>query len=105
MANYLLAYHGGSMPETEAAQAEVMAAWGKWFGELGAAVVDSGNPVGQARTIASSGATTDGGGANPVTGYSIIKADNIESAVAMAAGCPVLRDGASIEVAETFNVM
>jgi hypothetical protein len=105
MANYLLAYHGGKMPETEAEQAVVMAAWGKWYGELGAAVVDGGNPVGQTRTIASSGATTDGGGANPVSGYSIIKADNLDAAVAMAKGCPVLAGGGSIEVAETFDVM
>ena len=36
MANYVLVYKGGSgMAQTEAEQAAVMAAWGKWFGELG----------------------------------------------------------------------
>jgi hypothetical protein len=29
MANYLLAYHGGGMPETEEARARVMGAWGQ----------------------------------------------------------------------------
>ena len=35
MAKFILAYHGGGMPETEAEQAAVMAAWGAWFGNLG----------------------------------------------------------------------
>jgi hypothetical protein len=103
--NYLLAYHGGAMPETDAQRAQVMAAWEKWMGQVGAGLVDGGNPVGQTKTIASSGAVSDGGGANPVSGYSIIKADNLAAAVALAKGCPILLGGGSIEVAETFNVM
>ncbi len=105
MSSYLLAYHGGSMPQTEEARGQVMAAWGKWYGDLGAAVVDGGNPIGQASTITSGGMVTKGGGANPVSGYSIIKADSMDAAVEMAKGCPVLQGGGSIEVAETFNVM
>ena len=45
MANYLLTYYGGGMPEGEAEQAQVMQAWGAWFGELGDSVVDAGNPT------------------------------------------------------------
>src|SRR4051794_10127446 len=37
MAKFLLTYTGGSMPETEAAQAQAAEAWGVWFGQLGAA--------------------------------------------------------------------
>ena len=52
MAKYVLVYYGGSMPETEAEQAAVMKAWGEWFGGLGAAVVDGGNPFsGQVNTV------------------------------------------------------
>jgi hypothetical protein len=105
MAKYLLVYHGGSMPEGEEAQAKVMAAWGAWFQNLGPALADGGNPVSQTRTIASDGSVSAGGGANPSTGYSLIEADGIDAAVALAKGCPVLSGGASIEVAETFNVM
>lgn len=50
MAKYLLAYQGGAMPETQEEQARVMAAWGRWYEGLGAAVVDPGSPVGAART-------------------------------------------------------
>ena len=104
MANYLLVYHGGRMPESPEEGAKVMQAWTDWFGVLGAAVVDAGNPVSQVRTIAANGAVSDGG-VNPSSGYSVIKADNLDAAVALAKGCPVLQGGASIEVAETFAAM
>ncbi len=105
MANYLLAYHGGSMAQDPAARAKVNAAWGKWFQDLGPAVVDGGNPVAKAKTISRSGAVSDGGGSNPVSGYSVIKADSLDAAVKLAKGCPVIQSGGSVEVAETFAAM
>ena len=105
MAVYLLAYHGGGMPETEKETARVMAAWGKWYQKLGKAVVDGGNPIGQTQTIASTGRVTKGGGKNPITGYTVIKAKDIATASKLAKGCPVLKSGGSIEVCETFDVM
>jgi hypothetical protein len=105
MANYLLAYHGGGMADTKEEQDRVMAAWGAWYQKLGPAVVDGGNPIGHARTIDSGGAVTDGGGANPVSGYTIVRAGNLDEAVVLAEGCPVLLSGGSIEVGETFDVM
>ena len=43
------------MPESEADQAKAMEAWMGWFGSLGAAVVDGGNPFSQGRTIEADG--------------------------------------------------
>ncbi len=102
--NYLLVYHGGAMPESEEETKQVMQAWTDWFGTLGDKLVDGGNPVSQVKTIGSDGAVRDGT-VNPPTGYSIIKADSLEAAVALAKGCPVLLGGASVEVAETFAAM
>jgi hypothetical protein len=104
MSKYLLAYHGGSMPESESEQAAVMAAWGEWFASLGDAVADGGAPVGAATTIAADGSTSAGGGANPVSGYSLVTATDLDSAVALAKGCPILTAGGSIEVAETIEM-
>ena len=92
------------MPETEAEQQAVMAAWGAWFSELGASVVDGGNPFGPSSTVASNGQTTSGT-ASGLTGYSVITADNLDAASAMAKHCPVLSSGGSVEVYETFDVM
>jgi hypothetical protein len=105
MTTYLLAYHGGGMPATEDERSKVMAQWGQWFGALGPSLVDGGNPVGQTRTIAPGGSVSDGGGANPVSGYSVIRADSMDAAVAMARDCPLLASGGRIEVCETFATM
>jgi len=104
MAKYLYAYRGGGMAETEEAQQAVMAAWGKWFEELGPAIVDGGNPFGPSATVKPGGATEPHGGAG-LSGYSIVSADSLEAAAKMAVGCPVLTDGGSVEVYETFDVM
>jgi hypothetical protein len=94
------------MPATEAERGKVMEAWGAWFGRLGDAVVDPGNPFAQhAKTIGSDGGVHDGAVGTQATGYSIIKADSIKAAVDLAKGCPVLQSGAKITVYETFPAM
>ena len=40
-----------------------------------------------------------------VTGYTILKADSLDAATALAKGCPVLEGGGQISVFETFNIM
>jgi hypothetical protein len=105
MAKYLLVFHGGGMPETDEEQQRVMAAWTDWYGALGAAVADPGNPIGRTMTIASDGAVSEGGGANPASGYAVIESGSIDEAVAASKGCPILASGGSVEVAETFDVM
>ena len=57
MSDFVLLYHGGSMPDTEEAQKQASEAWGAWFGSLGAAVKDPGNPMAGVRTIAADGAS------------------------------------------------
>jgi hypothetical protein len=105
MNTYLLSYHGGRMPESEAEQAKIMDAWTAWYDQLGSHIVDGGNPIGQMTTIGSDGSMQMGGGPNPVSGYTIISADSMNEAVEMSRTCPVLAGGGSIEVGETFNVM
>jgi hypothetical protein len=104
MATYVLAYSGGEgMANTPEAQAAAMAAWGAWFGSMGASVVDGGNPFGPASTV--TGGKVTAGGASKLTGYSVITADGLDAAVALAKGCPVLASGGTVEVYETINMM
>jgi hypothetical protein len=104
MAKYLLLYRGGSMPETEAAQAAAMKAWDDWFHQIGSAVADGGNPFSAASThIAADGAV--GGDVQAASGYSILEADSLDAATTLAKGCPVLQGGATIDVYETLEVM
>lgn len=105
MPKYVFTYHGGNPPASEEEGAKVMDAWMGWFGSLGAAVADAGNPTGASSTVASDGSVSSGGGANPVTGYSLINADSLDAAVAMAKTCPQLASGGSVEVSETIDIM
>jgi hypothetical protein len=106
MANFVLLYTGGGMPETEAEQAAVLQAWGVWYGKVGSAVVDGGNPFTPvAKSIASNGTVSDGPVGTMATGYTIIKADSLDAAVEMAKSCPILQGGGQITVYETFPVM
>ena len=99
MAKFLLITRGGSMPESPEEGAKVMRAWTDWFTKIGDAIVDPGNPVSRVRTIAADG-SVGSGDAHSVTGYTIINADDLDAAVALAKGAP-LDGGMSIEVAET----
>ena len=106
MANFVLLYTGGNGPQSEAEVAASIKAWMDWFGSLGSAVVDGGNPFTPiAKSIASNGTVSDGPVGTLATGYSIVKADSLDAAVQMAKGCPQLQSGGQISVYETFPVM
>ncbi|MGD1119762.1 MAG: YciI family protein [Dehalococcoidales bacterium] len=103
MAKYLLTYYGGKM-ETDPKKAEQsMAKWMKWFKDLGKAVVDSGNPTQAGKIVSSSG--TKSVGPKSVTGYSIIQADSLDAALAMAKSCPQIAAGGEIEVDTIMPMM
>ena len=103
MGKYVLAYKGGSMAATEAEQAAAMQQWMGWFGELGAAVLDGGNPFGSSISVGTDGAQTVVA-ANGLTGYSILEADSVEAAATLAKGCPVLGNGGTVEVYEALDM-
>jgi len=98
MGKYLLTYTGGAMAQTDEERQAVMAAWGQWFGTLGSAIVDPGNPCGESRSL---GATSGAG----LTGYTVLSADSLDAATELATGCPVLTNGGGVEIYETFDVM
>ena len=98
MANYIFAYSGGNGVAADEAERDAqMARWGQWFGQLGPAVVDGGSPTGTAKTVGRGGSVSDGG-SRGLTGYSIVSADSLDSAVELAKGCPVLEVGGAVDV-------
>ncbi|HVQ91882.1 MAG TPA: hypothetical protein VMU51_12685 [Mycobacteriales bacterium] len=100
MAKFVYVYTGGQMADTPQAQEQAMQAWGAWFGALGDAVTDMGNPFGAGVTV-SSGGTADGADSK-ATGYSIVTADSLADAAAKADGCPVLQSGGTVEIFEAI---
>ncbi len=99
MPDFMIAYHGGKMPDTPEEGAKAMAAWGAWYEMLGERVVNPGSPVGMSKTVTAHG-VADNGGSNPLSGFTVLRADNIEEACALAAQNPMVMDGSgSAEVA------
>jgi hypothetical protein len=105
MSMYLLAYHGGSLPEDDEEKASATSAWNAWYERLGEAVVDAGNPIARIATIFADGSASEHGTVDPVSGYTILEARDMEAAIEMARGCPNLASGGWIEVGETLEVM
>ena len=104
MPKFIFAYHGGGMPETPEEGARMMAAWQSWLGGMGGSCADMGNPVGMSKTV-SSGGVEDNGGANPLSGFTILRADDIDAACKMASGCPMVADGSgTAEVAPIIEM-
>lgn len=97
MANYVLAFRSApdrAMPEG------AEQAWGAWFGELGSAIADRGNRTGKVARLDAAGSSP---GAEGLSGYIVVSADDMDSAVALAKGCPGLANGVSVEVAEVVD--
>jgi hypothetical protein len=102
MANYVFAYSGGrGVAADEAERNAQYAQWRQWFAELGPAIVDSGAATGAAKTVGPGGSLSDGG-SRGLSGYSIVSADGLDSAVELAKGCPVLEIGGAVDVYEAI---
>ncbi len=99
MTKFLFVYYGGIMAPTPAQQKKSMDAWMKWFGSLGKAVVDMGAPTKPGKVVSKAGARA-AGAANLVTGYTIVQANNLDSALAMAKSCPIMGEGGKIAISE-----
>lgn len=102
MPHFIFAYHGGKRPEGDAEIAAEIARWEGWFDSIGGSIVDPGNPVGPSKLVSANG-IVDHGGANPISGYTIIQTTGMDSAIEIARACPIMGSG-SIEVAEIHEV-
>jgi len=80
-------------------QEDATAAWMEFRTTLGDQVLDFGNPVFEASSLGTCDDSTRLGG------YSFVTADDLESAVALAKGCPVLSRGGGVEVGEITEIM
>ncbi len=81
----------------------MMVKWKGWIAELGDTMVNPGTPMGMSRTVSSAGVTDDGG-PNPLSGYSILKAESMDVALELAKECPFLEMEGTIEVAQAMEM-
>ena len=105
MAKFVLVFTGGGMPESEEEQAKVLAAWGAWYEDLGDAVVDPGNPFSPVtKNIASDRTVSNGPIGTQSSGYTILQATSMDSAVGMAKKCPMLDGNGQITIYEALDM-
>lgn len=95
MKKFAFVYYGSLKPGDVSPEEmeKVMEAWKTWFGSMGDKVVDGGNPFGpDGMSVTASGSDSIPADMWPAKGYSIINADDMNAAVEMAKGCPMLGD-------------
>lgn len=90
MAKYVLSYR---VPADYVPGAETAAEWQAWFGGMGSALVDVGNAVTDYGSLGEVG-----GSGSRMVGYSVVSAEDMDSALALAEECPALRVGGGVEV-------
>ena len=103
MAQYIITYIGGNQPASEEEGKQHMAKYMGWLSGLGEAAVSPMNPFGSTHTIGSDGSVEEGSKIS-MSGYTVIEADSIEDAIAVAKDCPFLDMGGSLEVSELIQM-
>ena len=96
MAKYVFSFR---VPSDYRPNAGTPAEWQTWFGGLGSALVDVGNAV---TDYASLGDV--GGSGSRMIGFSVVSAEDMDSALALAKDCPALRAGGGVEVGPVMEV-
>lgn len=101
MSKFFLAFRGG-MPKTKEEGEQMMADWNAWVSSLGPAMLDPGAGFGKSRLLTAPG--TEAPAAGALSGYSIIDADDIDAALAIAGKCPIFSLEGTIEVAPCIQM-
>jgi len=82
--NYLILHYGFEKPTPE-----IMGPWGKWFESIADRMVDAGHLPG-GREISHDGTKELPLAKDSITGYTVIKAENLDDAEKIAQGCPII---------------
>ena len=101
MTRYILAFRGG-MPNSPEEGEKMMQEWIAWMDGLGEALVDPGAAMGKSRFLTGPGKEEAAG--DPLSGYSVIEADDIDAALEIAGRNPIFSLGGSIEIAEQIKM-
>jgi hypothetical protein len=99
MPQYVIVYLGGDQPSSPVEGKRHFSKYMDWLSSLGDSVISPANPLKHTHTV-NPNRTVTPGSTTTMSGYTIIKADSMEAALAMAKACPFLDIGGSLEVSE-----
>ena len=103
MKQFVLVYLGGNPPSNEAGARLHHSKYMGWLTALGEALIIPTIPLKDTNTVSSSGAIREGG-SSAMSGFTVIRADSMESALSIAQSCPFLEIGGSLEVSEMMQI-
>jgi hypothetical protein len=103
MPQFIIVYLGGNKPASPEEGKQHFSKYMDWLSSLGDSVVSPANPLKNTSTVNPDGAVTTGG-TTSMSGFTIIEAASMESALLMAKGCPFLDIGGSLEVSELIQM-
>jgi len=103
MKQYVLVYLDGQQPTNPQEAEKHFSKYMQWLNSLGDAVVIPTIPLKDTTTVNSSG-EVKAGGRSAMSGFSIIKAESMDEALAMAKACPFLEIDGSLEVSELLEM-
>jgi len=103
MSQFIIVYLGGNQPSSPEEGKKHFAKYQEWLGSLGKAVVSPANPFKNTSTVQADGTVT-AGSTTQMSGYTIIEAESMESALTAAQACPFLEMGGSLEVSELMKM-
>ena len=103
MPKYFITYLGGDKPSSPEEGTQHMSKYRNWLSSLGNSAVSPANPLKNTSTVNSDG-TVSGGSKTSMSGFTIIEADSMESALSIAKSCPFLEIGGSLEVSELMQM-
>lgn len=105
MARFMMVYKGDATDMADMTQEQmegVMEKWAIWMQGVGEALSDVGTPFGSGTSVLDDGSP---GTAASLTGYSIVEADDMDGAVALAAGHPFLSEGLGNFAIDIYEMM
>jgi hypothetical protein len=102
MPNFVIAYHGWIKSDHPEVEVENREKWQAWLDNLGDAVINPGTPLKNSKTVTSEG-ITDTDVSTFLTGFTTIKAENMDKALEIAKECPFLEVG-TLEIAEIMEM-
>ncbi|MCI0698336.1 YciI family protein [candidate division KSB1 bacterium] len=103
MPQYVIVYLGGDQPSSPEEGKQHFAKYKEWLSSLGDSAVSPANPFKNTSTVNSDGTVTTGS-TTSMSGYTIIEADSMETALKIAKACPFLDIGGSLEVSELIQM-
>ena len=99
----MITYLGGNQPSTPEEGKQHFEKYKAWLASLGDSAISPANPLKNTNTVNPDGTVT-AGSTTTMSGYTVVEADSIEDALAMAKACPFLDIGGSLEVSEIIQM-